>query len=161
MLTLCLKFNEHFADIVAIKYKEGAVLTEPKEVHKTFSSFYSELYTSEIVLEVAKCEEFLSRIQLTRLSSAEAASLDEPILMEEVREAILGMRKGRLPSFDGIPPEFYSPFWDCLGPSMLEMFHFAIGNGGFSRDVNVAIISLLCKKSKDPTDCANYTYLSP
>lgn len=101
MLALRLKSNEHFADIVAITSKEGVVLTEPREINKTFSTFYSELNTLEIVHEEARCKELLSGLQLLRVSSAEAASLDEPILMEEVSEAIREMCKGKSPGFDG------------------------------------------------------------
>ena len=160
LLALRLKSNEHFADILSIRSKEGVVLTEPGEINKAFCTFYSELYTSEVVHDIAKYRGFVSGIQLPMLNSAEAAALDEPISMEEVSEAILGMRKGKSPGFDGIPPEFYSTFWDCLGPSMLEMFQQAVEKGAFSRDVNVAIISLLLKKSKDPTECANYRPIS-
>ena len=40
------------------------------------------------------------------------------------------------------------------------MIRASIDKGGFSRDVNIALISLLLKKDKDPTECQNYRPLS-
>lgn len=40
------------------------------------------------------------------------------------------------------------------------MITTSIEKGSFSRDVNTALISLLLKKDKDPSECANYRPLS-
>lgn len=72
----------------------------------------------------------------------------------------MGMQTGKSPGLDGIPPEFYLAFWDQLGPLPLDMINFSITRGGFSRDVNIAMISLLLKKDKNPTECNNYRPIS-
>ncbi len=66
------------------------------------------------------------------------------------------MRRGKSPGLDGIPPEFYLEFWSDLGPIMLDIIDTSLMKGFFSRDVNTAIISLLCKVNKDPTVCTRY-----
>lgn len=66
------------------------------------------------------------------------------------------MQRNKSPGFDGIPLELYVTFWDKLGPLMLDMVRTSIDKGGFSRDVNLALISLLLKENKDPVDCASY-----
>jgi len=43
---------------------------------------------------------------------------------------------------------------------LLDMITTSIEKGSFSRDVNTALISLLLKKDKDPSECANYRPLS-
>jgi len=48
-------------------------------------------------------------------------------------------------------------FWDMLGPLLLDMIMTSIDKGSFSRDVNIALISLLIKKDKD---CSSYRPLS-
>lgn len=80
--------------------------------------------------------------------------------MEELKGAALAMQRNKSPGFDGIPPEFYVRFLDKLGPLMLDMVRTSIDEGCFSRDVNLAIISLLSKKDKDPVDCTSYRPLS-
>lgn len=51
-------------------------------------------------------------------------------------------------------------FWEQLGPFFFDMINFSIEKGNFSRDVNTALISLLLKKDKDPTECSSYRPLS-
>ena len=55
---------------------------------------------------------------------------------------------------------FYTAFWDLLGPLLLRMIHFSIQKGAFSRDVNISVITLLLKKDKKPTECGNYRPLT-
>ena len=69
------------------------------------------------------------------------------------------MQRNKSPGIDGTPPQLYITFWDKLGPLMLDMVRISIDEG-FSRDVNLALISLLLKKDKDPVDCASYRPLS-
>ncbi len=99
-------------------------------------------------------------MELPKLTESDAHNLDAPLSLEEIKEAIDQMSKGRSPGSDGIPPEFYAVFWNDLGPVIFDMFQYAIKKGAFSRDVNLAIISLLLKKNKDPTECSNYRPLS-
>ena len=74
--------------------------------------------------------------------------------------AVQNMQRNKSPGFDGIPPEFYVTFWEQLGPFLLDLINFSIGEGEFSRDVNTVLISLLLKKDKDPTECSSYRPLS-
>lgn len=68
------------------------------------------------------------------------------------------MCSGKSPGLDGISPEFYSAFWDNLGPLLFDMIQAAVERGSFSSDVNIAVI--LLKKDKDPNDCSSYRPLS-
>lgn len=54
----------------------------------------------------------------------------------------------------------FIPHWHSLGPLLFYMIQAAIERGSFSRDVNIAVITLLLKKDKDPNDCSNYRPLS-
>lgn len=84
------------------------------------------------------------------LSEEDADRLARPISLQELKDAVLSMQKGKSPGLDGIPPELYLAFWDLIGPFLLDMIHFSIEKGAFSRDVNIAVISLLLKKRQRP-----------
>lgn len=160
LLAMKIRTSDHFADIPAIKSASGNISTDPKQINGIFQTFYSELYKSEVSLDKNQCDNFLSRLHLPQLSSTGSTDLDKQILLEEVWEAAKAMQRGKSPGIDGIPPEFYIIFWEQLGPFLLDMIVFSIENGRFSRDVNTALISLLVKKYKDPTDCSSYRPLS-
>lgn len=106
------------------------------------------------------CDTFLNQLHLPQLPRTDSSDIDRPILLEKLQKAAKAMQKGKLPGTDGIPPEFYVTFWEQLGPFLLNMIVFSIEKGRFSRDVNTALISLLLKKDKDPTDCSSYRPLS-
>lgn len=83
-----------------------------------------------------------------------------PVTLDELYKALNSLNKGKSPGLDGIPPELYLASWPQVGPLLLGMIHSAIENGSFSNNTNIAIISLLLKKGKDPTECQNYGPLS-
>uniref|UniRef100_A0A8C1GVL0 Reverse transcriptase domain-containing protein n=1 Tax=Cyprinus carpio TaxID=7962 RepID=A0A8C1GVL0_CYPCA len=58
------------------------------------------------------------------------------------------------------PPEFYLAFWPQIGPLLLEMIHSTITKGSFFNNSNIAIISLLLKKGKEPSECSSYRPIS-
>lgn len=160
LLASKIRSGEHFADIPSIKSLNGNVTTEPKRINETFQTFYSNLYKSEVQLDKNRCDAFLGQLDLPQLAVTDSTHLDDPISLEELKDAVGNMQRNKSPGLDGIPPEFYVAFWDKLGPLLLDMIMYSIDKGSFSRDVNIALISLLLKKDKDPTDCTSYRPLS-
>ena len=160
LLAMRIRANDHFADIPMIKSSDGVIRTDPNEINLTFQSFYSNLYQSEITLDRAHCTRWLEELNLPKLKSEDSATLDKPITLDDLKEAVLAMQRGKSPGLDGIPPEFYITFWEELGPFLLDMIQYSIEQGELSRDVNTALISLLLKKDKDPSDCSSYRPLS-
>ena len=155
-----IRTSDHFADIPSIKSSDGNIRTDPTEINESFQTFYSTLYESEVTLDETHCYRWLNQLNLPHLSIEELSDLDKCITIEELRVAVQSMQKGKSPGFDRIPPEFYATFWEQLGPFLLDTVNFSIEKGEFSRDVKTALISLLLKKDKDPTECSNYRPLS-
>ena len=102
----------------------------------------------------------LGQLDLPQLAVADSMGIDAPLLLEELKAAALDMQRNKSPGFDGIPPEVYVEFWNMLGLLLLDMIMTSRDKGSFSRDVNIALISLLLKKDKDTVDCSNYRPLS-
>ncbi|KAJ0011600.1 hypothetical protein NQD34_012575 [Periophthalmus magnuspinnatus] len=160
LLALRLRTDEQFSDISSVKDSGGQIVVEPSGVNAVFSSFYSKLYTSELLHDEQTCNNFLEGAHLPKLAEDELHKLNCPITLSELKDAVSNMHRGKSPGLDGIPPEFYAAFWDQIGPLMLEMIQAALRAGSFSRDVNTALVSLLLKKDKDPQECSSYRPLS-
>ena len=159
LLALRLKNNEKYSNILAIK-SHLRTLTEPGEINLAFKTFYSNLYKSEVTLDSDTSKNFFHGLDLPSLSNQESEKLNSPISLEELREALAHMQRGKSPGWDGIPPELYLAFWGILGPPLLDMINTAIDKGVLSSGANTAIITLLPKPNKDPSQCSNYRPLS-
>lgn len=102
----------------------------------------------------------MENLNLSSLTQEEATQLEAPITLNEFKNAILSMKRGKSPGWDGIPPEFYATFWEDLGQYMLDMILASVENGSFLSDVNMALLAVLPKSKKDPLFCNNYRPLS-
>lgn len=74
-----------------IKTTEGEISSDPGVIRETFFKFYSELYRSQHCLEQGEMEKFLEGFKLPTLSVIERNSLDAPITLAEIRQAIADM----------------------------------------------------------------------
>lgn len=82
------------------------LVTEPKQIHSVFQSFYAELYKSEVVYNKSACNAFLNKLELPCLSEEEAKKLADLISLEELEQSVREMQTGKSPAIDRIPPEF-------------------------------------------------------
>lgn len=160
LLALKLRSNEKLSNITAIKSHDGVLVTGQAQINNVFRRFFSELYASEILNETSDTAPFLQSLDLPQLSTEQTSHLDQDISLLEMKEALSQMNKKKSPGLDGIPAEFYLFFWAELGSLMLEMVNYSLDKGEFHKDVNIALISLLLKKDKDPTLCGNYRPVS-
>jgi hypothetical protein len=79
------------------------------------------------------------------LSEAEAATLVEPFIEKEIKNALDDMNISSAPSPDGLPVEFYKCFWEQVKSPVLEMFgKLYNGDLDLSR-INYGLISLIPK----------------
>lgn len=160
LLALRLRENESKANIYAIKDPTGSTLTDPTSVNEVFRKFYADLYTSETTWDHTSSGSFLDELELSNLSSREAEVLESPVTLDEVSTALRSLNRGKSPGLDGIPPELLLLVWDIVGPLLLNSINYALETGSFHRDQNMALISLLLKKGKDPLNCANFRPIS-
>lgn len=65
------------------------------------------------------------------------------------------MNIGKSPGLDGIPPEMYLTFWSETGATILEIFHIAIKEGSFHRDINTPITNKRTIQGKDLDSCSS------
>jgi len=85
----------------------------------------------------------------------ETGELGQPIALKELKTALNQVKKGITLGLDEIPSELSLQLFDILGPTILQALTSAIERGTFHQQTNTALISLITKKGKDPTDCSN------
>lgn len=124
-------------------------------INDQFREFYENLYSSEICDDSCTTDFFLA-LELPRLSSAEAASLDGDISEIEIGQAITLMNSGKAPGPDGFPIEFYKTFSVQLLPVLCKVYAEALQLGSLPPTMSQAVISVLLKKGKNPTLCDSW-----
>lgn len=103
LLALQLRNNEKYANIPAIRLCSGELTNDQQDINNAFQSFYSNLYTSESTCDNATISSFLSSLNLPTLSTDESETLGQPITLQELKESLKPMNKGKSPGLDGIP----------------------------------------------------------
>ncbi|KAL7852920.1 hypothetical protein SRHO_G00187050 [Serrasalmus rhombeus] len=98
---------------------EGRACSDPARMMGIAYSFYSNLFSNRGTdREIG--EHFLSFLK-TSLPSAARDSLETPLSLGELTEVLGKMNRRKVPGLDGLPVEFYSTFWDVLGPEIVEV----------------------------------------
>jgi hypothetical protein len=81
------------------------------------------------------------------------------ISLGECTEALEKMKGNKSPGLDGIGIEFYTKFWDILGPKLVDVFNESYNKGILSNTQRKSIITLIFKNG-EMKDIANYRPIS-
>lgn len=81
-----------------------------------------------------------------RLTEEEKISLNAPITLGELEEAVLVMKKHKCPGPDGAPVKFFQQLWPFIGPLILQVINRGIQREQFQADFTLGLIVLLPKK---------------
>ena len=133
--------------IKGLKGEGGSVQTGREEMMETATKFYQELFRRrEVDGEVG--EEFLGYMEAA-VPPGIREELERDWSLEEMGEALRGMKPNKVPGMDGLPAEFYSVVWEGLGPDLLEVFGEVIEEGRMGDSMREGVISLLHKKGEE------------
>lgn len=72
------------------------------------------MYKSELPKDLTHIDNFLSRIELQKISEEDKKKLDLPFTQAEIIKALNSLQSNKSPGEDGFPPEFYKEFKDLL-----------------------------------------------
>ena len=114
---------------------------------------FTELYKiNPVDLEIQ--QSFLDNLD-ENLTPEQTKLCDEPLLHDEISNALFTLAKNKTPGTDGLPKEFYVKFWDLLAPILLDLFNFSFEKGSFSSSMQQSITRLLYKKDvkRDLKNC--------
>ena len=137
------------------------ILTQPKDITEAFASYYRRLYEEEAdPHKNERMESFFKSIKLAKLTSEEANMLSLPITEEEIRENIVKLKNNRAPGIDGFSGEYYKAYVNELTPVLCKVYNYALTKEDPPGSWSEAIISVIHKDNKDPTQCASYRPIS-
>ncbi|KAI4900658.1 hypothetical protein NFI96_009740 [Prochilodus magdalenae] len=136
---------------------EGGACSDPTRMMEVAHGFYSKLFSKRST-DTEMGESFLSRLE-TRLPSDARDSLEAPFSLIELTEVLGKMNRRKVPGLDGLPVEFYTTFWDVLGPEIVEVAEDVHRQGRLTESMRSGALSLLYKKG-DPRDLANWRPLT-
>ena len=122
--------------------------------------FYESLYQSEYPENTQSQIEFLDQLDIPTITDQDKTELDKLFTVKEMLEAVQNMRSGKTPGPDGIPIEIYKLFPEKLLPPLLEMFEEAYESGILPPSLRSALITLVPKTGKSPTERGSYRPLS-
>ena len=143
--------------IAAVRNDVGAIVSSPDDLCQSFASFYSSLFSAELIDDVAQ-ESLLNNVE-SSLPSDQSDSCEGLLSVEECFEALTGMARRKAPGLDGLPAEFYLKFWSVLGQDLVEVLNSCYGAGSLTLSQRRGVISLSFKKG-DRLDMRNWRPIS-
>lgn len=146
--------------ISAISAEDGSLLSDPEYMNVTFSNFYMDLYSSESYACEDDIKKILPSLDLPKVPPEQLDALDSAFTFEEIVGVIDHLPSGKAPGLDGFMAEFYKSFPGELPPLLLNMYNESFVKGMLPPSLSEALITLILKKDKDPSDCKNYRPIS-
>ena len=115
------------AQITVLDDVDGVSHTDQPDLERICQAYYQKLYTDRVESEESREAEGIAlRCIPDKLSNEMKSRLQAPLNLGELAAAVKDMQAGKAPGPDGIVLEFYSTFWDILGPEFLKMVHDSI-----------------------------------
>ena len=144
-----------------LKTPLGETLTLQEDIMKEQVRFYKEVYDKKRNFDVTKAEDFMTDTSVPTLSDEQKQSLEVPISVIEIAEALKSMKNGSAPGPDGLTYSFLKMFWCQINTLIFESFNAAHRQGEMSITQRQAVITLIHKGKELPRDeLANWRPIS-
>jgi hypothetical protein len=128
-----------------LEIDSGAVLGQQDLSHYV-TSFYTRLYTSEAnSSNTVAAQELCWQSVPGRVSVDDNEGLVSSLSMDEVVKAIRALPKGKAPSHDGIPMEFFHECEQEIASDLHQAFTTMLNEGETFEFINKGIITLIPK----------------
>lgn len=97
LLALQLKQQSTEQTILGIDTGADSVSSNPRAINDQFKQYYSSLYQSEVDINSSEIQSFLDSLDVPKLAPDAQSSLEQPLLVEEIANAIKMSRTGGAP----------------------------------------------------------------
>ena len=139
----------------------GAKCTSSRDMGDAASSFYGDLFSPDAPDNLDAINALLNRVPgTTCLDAAQTALCDSAISLDDLKTALDSTASGKTPGIDGLPKEFYSTFWDVVGPMLMDMVNHSLATGTLPASLRQGVVCLVYKKKGSRTNLANYRPLT-
>lgn len=101
--------------ISGIEKSDGTWVSDPNEVQSEFKQFFSNLFTSNPILNVQDTVQIIPH----KITGDMNRSLTGPVTDLEIFSALKGMEPSKAPGADGMTPLFFQTYWDIVGPDVV------------------------------------------
>lgn len=126
-------------------------LNDPKEILQACNDFYAELYANreKDMFPIEEVEQLIDQLDHPRLSDVARDQLETQLSEEEMKKALKQLNSNKSPGTDGLPPEFYTRFWEFLSPFLLRSFQHSLARGSLSVEQRRGVVTLILKREVD------------
>ena len=144
----------------SIKDKTGQLISGVRNVLKEQFKFYEDLYsTRDFQFKPGLYDKFVSNLTCPKIKDEDVLMLESDISELELRKAVFGMKRDKVPGSDGLSIEFYQKYFGLLKNLMLSICKSAAKNG-LHTTAKQGIIALIEKSGKNLDYLTNWHPLS-
>ena len=145
--------------IKKLTLSNGTIITNQKEILSHTRKLYADLFSNKD--NTVENEINLERlIKDKKLNAKEAESLNGPITITELNEAIKNMKSNKTPGIDGFPIEFFKKFWEECKYFILRALNESYKTGMLPQTLRRTVICCLPKGKKPCDDFRNWRPIS-
>ena len=135
--------------IQEIKKNNGRVITDEGEILSEIGKYYEKIYNNEEENKTNFSDNdfdiFMSDLVIPCLDKEQIEFCDRNFVLEDIAEAIKGMKNGSAPGLDGIPIEFYKIFFNQIQTVLFNCFMFSLEKEKLATSQQRGVLSLLHK----------------
>ena len=91
-----------------------------------------------------------------RISQEMSDFVDEQFTMNDLKEALDGLRLGKAPGNDGLTVEFHKAYWDIVGNYLHSAILESVEIGEMGSSLKQGLVTLIPKKGRDLLDVSNW-----
>ena len=105
---------------------DGTITMDPETILHEMELFYQSLYTPEVVGDVDKYFDKLTRPQ--DIATEDYSNMEKEITEAELLKIIKTLPNNKTPGEDGLPAEFYKVFWLDIKMLLLNSYKHSYEN---------------------------------
>ncbi|KAK1300198.1 hypothetical protein QJS10_CPB13g01119 [Acorus calamus] len=139
-----IKVRSSRNSISCLRGTDGMYCTNPDEIKSSIIQYYKNLLNPESGCPVPV-------LALSNVSQNQNATLVNSVTLEEVKQAVFGLKSLSAPGPDGFPARFYQLFWPLVQHDLFRAVKHFFEHGHLLKQISHSYISLIPKSASVDT----------